>query len=179
MSYRAKKLSTLSSRAQELRGQYTQCASCCRSQMIDRLQEIFEVDCLMVDRSAIRCDRVPTLLLLWSNKKRRQAFACTCNIFQITWISVLRVLVMDRNLLGSILLLILGTILGHFFVSARTLTARLINCKPVLETHWSFCNWHQLFFDEGNSTESRRDTNVHTTAIFIQKIWLLFLSFVA
>ena len=27
--------------------------------MIDTLQEIFEVDCLMVDRSAIRCDRPP------------------------------------------------------------------------------------------------------------------------
>ena len=35
-----------------------QWASCCCG-MIDRLQEIFEVDCLMVDRSAIRCDRVP------------------------------------------------------------------------------------------------------------------------
>ena len=31
--------------------------------MIDKQQEIFEVDCLMVDRSAIRCDRVPSLLL--------------------------------------------------------------------------------------------------------------------
>ena len=33
-----------------------------QGKVIDKQQEIFEVDCLMVDRSAIRCDRVPALL---------------------------------------------------------------------------------------------------------------------